>query len=189
MNTQTHLLLAAAAFGRGERGKGQGAILLGALAPDLSIFALAAWAVGTGLSSAAVWEEAYWSEPWQTLSAISNSLPLWGTVLLVGLAVRSRPATLFAAAGLLHLGLDLPLHADDAHRHFWPLSDWRFRSPVSYWDPAHHGIAAGMVEAALGAALVAVLWRRHRARRVRAALVAVALAYALVPIGWIVSVG
>jgi len=33
----------------------------------------------------------------------------------------------------------LPVHHDDGHRHFFPLSDWRFESPVSYWDPAHYG--------------------------------------------------
>ena len=40
---------------------------------------------------------------------------------------------------LLHFACDLPLHHDDAHRHFLPLSLWRFESPVSYWDPKRFG--------------------------------------------------
>ena len=31
---------------------------------------------------------------------------------------------------------------DDAHRHFYPLSDYRFISLVSYWDPRHYGTVA-----------------------------------------------
>ena len=189
MNTQTHLLLAAAVLGRRVGPRAQTAILAGALAPDLSIFALAGFAVLTGMSGEAVWEGAYWSEPWQTLSAISNSFPLWGAALALSLSLRRRLPALFCAAALLHLAFDLPLHADDAHRHFWPLTDWRFHSPVSYWDPAHFGRIASVAEAIGGLSLVWILWRRHRARWVRIALSLAALAYAAVPVFWIVSLG
>ena len=194
MNTQTHLLLAAAVLGRnmgpkGQAPKGQATVLAGALVPDLSIFALAAFGLATGLSGAQIWEEAYWAEPWQTLSALSNSVPLWGAGLASSLALGRRLPALFFAAGLLHLAFDLPLHAEDAHRHFWPLTDWRFRSPVSYWDPRHHGRIASAAEALGGLLLVTVLWRRHRARRVRAVLALTALAYAAVPAFWLLSLG
>jgi len=42
----------------------------------------------------------------------------------------------------------LALHHDDAHRHFLPLSGFRFESPISYWDPAHYGLVFGAVELA-----------------------------------------
>ena len=189
MNTQTHLLLASAVLGRGATRRQHAGILMGALTPDLSIFALAAVAVATGMSGEAVWEGAYWSEPWQTLSAISNSVPLWAAGLAVSSWLRRRALVLLFAAGLLHLAFDLPLHADDAHRHFWPLSDWRFHSPVSYWDPAHHGRVASLVEAAGGLTLVSVLWRRHGARWVRLGLSLAALSYAAVPLFWLWSLG
>ena len=32
---------------------------------------------------------------------------------------------------------------------FWPLSSWRFVSPVSYYDPAHFGRVFMIVEIAL----------------------------------------
>ena len=189
MNTQTHLLLAAAVLGRRASPRAQGAILAGALAPDLSIFALAGFALVTGMSGEAIWQGAYWAEPWQTLSAISNSVPLWGAGLALSLSLRRRTMALFCAAALLHLAFDFPLHADDAHRHFWPLSDWRFHSPVSYWDPAHHGRIASLVEAAGGLGLVVLLWRRHAGRWARVALALAALGYVAVPVFWIVSLG
>lgn len=189
MNTQTHLLFASALLGRRATRGEQAAILAGAFLPDLSIFALAGWAAATGLPQEEVWGTAYWSGPWQLASMASNSAPLWGALLGAGLLVRRRWLVLLAGAGLLHLACDLPLHAEDAHAHFWPVTTWRFRSPVSYWDPAHHGRAASVAEAALGLTLSAVLWRRHRARLVRTALVLCALAYLAVPAYWLWRLG
>ncbi len=68
----------------------------------------------------------------------------------------------FFGAGLLHLAFDLPLHHEDARRHFWPISDAVFRSPVSYWDPRHYGHIAAPVEVMLCLALSVVLWRRFQ---------------------------
>ena len=193
MNTQTHLLLASAVLGHRAGGREHAAILAGALAPDLSIFALAGLAVLAGMSGAEVWEDAYWSEPWQTLSAVSNSVPLWGAGLALALLAARPPQRRilapFCGAALLHLAFDLPVHAEDAHRHFWPLTDWRFRSPLSYWDPAYHGRWVSAVEAAGGLALVGVLWRRHRTRWVRVALALAAFGYAAMPVFWLVSLG
>ena len=193
VNTQTHLLLASAVLGRRASGPEQAAILAGALAPDLSIFALAGFGAVTGMSGEAMWEGAYWSEPWQILSAISNSVPLWGAGLALALLVLPprwrRIAALFCGAALLHLAFDLPVHAEDAHRHFWPLTDWRFRAPVSYWDPAYYGRWVSAVEAVGGLALAGLLWRRHRRPRARVALGLAALSYVAVPVFWIVSLG
>ena len=47
---------------------------------------------------------------------------------------------------VLHSLLDLPVHNDDAHRHFFPLSNYRFISPISYWDPNHYGGIVSVVE-------------------------------------------
>ena len=47
-------------------------------------------------------------------------------------------------------------HRDDSHRHPYPLSDWRFISPLSYWDPVHHGQWLGLAEASLVAEVIAM---------------------------------
>ena len=38
------------------------------------------------------------------------------------------------------------IHHDDAHAHFRPISDWRFESPISYWDSEHYGNVFGALE-------------------------------------------
>ena len=76
--------------------------------------------------------------------------------------------TAFAGAGLLHLALDFPLHTHDARMHFWPVSDWVFESPFSYWDNAAHAGVIGPMEFFLTLFCASLLWRRfsHFAVRV-----------------------
>jgi hypothetical protein len=94
-----------------------------------------------------------------------------------------RAALIFAFAGsaLLHSVIDFLCHRNDGHMHFWPLTEWRFRSPVSYWDPAHFGTWFGLFEAALGIALAVILWRRYSALWLRIALTLAIAAYVAVP--------
>ena len=66
------------------------------------------------------------------------------------------PLAVQPQAALLHLAFDLPLHHSDARPHFWPLSDWVFRPPLSYWNPARHGDLVGAVEIGACVALCAL---------------------------------
>ena len=59
------------------------------------------------------------------------------------------------------------MHREDAHGHFFPLTDWRFVSPVSYWDPAHLGALGAAIEWVLLAAVSVVTWRRAETGRAR----------------------
>lgn len=58
----------------------------------------------------------------------------------------------------VHCLIDLPVHHDDAHRHFFPFSEYRFFSPVSYWDPQHFGNYVLTVEIVLTLILGGYLW-------------------------------
>jgi hypothetical protein len=189
MLTTTHLLIGAAALARpGQRWRNAGA-LAGGLAPDLPIYALWMWSKVAGIPEAAVWRDYFFRPEWQRAADIGHSLPLHAAVLALGLSLaRGRPGALasflaaFAAAALLHVAADFPVHVDDAHAHFWPLSEWRFRAPISYWDPRHHGDVFRWAEIALGIALAALLWRRFRAPIVRTLLALAVLLYAGVPL-------
>jgi hypothetical protein len=70
----------------------------------------------------------------------------------------------FAGSGLLHAVADFATHHDDARRQFWPLSDWVFRSPVSYWDQRFYGDVFAVFEVGLVVLLALFLfWQFRRA--------------------------
>ncbi len=163
MNTPAHVLLAVVAAGKpASRGRNT-ALITGALFPDMMMFVMVAWERWiNGLSIEQIFREAYFSNFWQEIFAINNSAPIFAVLLVVGLVLRIDWLWAFGLAALLHAVCDLPLHHDDGHPHFWPFTDWIFVSPVSYWDPRHHGIAAGWVEAGLSVALSVILLRRFK---------------------------
>ncbi len=202
MNTQSHVLMGAAFFGRPlPRLAWAGAA--GGILPDLPMYTIVAALGLLGYSVSDIFDRLYWEPWWQIANAIGHNFLLWGTLTIVAaLAIaRSRtgppqassPASgsetagvaalvfAFSASALLHSLIDFLTHRADAHMHFWPLSDWRFRSPVSYWDPDHYGNWFGLFEAALGIALILVLFRRYRALPLRAGLLVALGLYVAVP--------
>ncbi|WP_328795073.1 cobalamin biosynthesis protein CobQ [Jannaschia marina] len=110
----------------------------------------------------------YFSDAWQTVFAVDNSVFVWGALLALGLWLQRGWIVALAGAGLLHLALDFPLHAGDGRPHFWPLSDWVFDSPLSYWDSAHHGGVVGAAEILISVGLAAWLLTRFRHLGMRA---------------------
>lgn len=149
------------AFGRVGEGRRNAAALFGGFVPDLSLYALAGVAIlWMGVPAETVFREYYYSPAWQQIFKIDNSFVIWGAVLVVALWTKRHVLSVFAASGLLHIALDFPFHNDDARPHFWPISDWVFESPVSYWDPAHYGGMIGWVEWLACAVCLAALWRR-----------------------------
>ena len=160
MNTPAHLLIGVAALGRPDAKGTTLAAFAGALLPDLSLYLMVGWSIwGAGIPAETVFRELYYSDAWQAVFAVDNSFVLWGAALALALWWRRPAAIAFAGAGLLHLALDFPLHTHDARMHFWPVSDWVFESPLSYWDSrAHAGMVAPVAWAmAAGAATVVIL--------------------------------
>jgi hypothetical protein len=181
LQTPTHVLIAAAAFARPGAAKINAAALAGGFLPDAFLFAVWGWSKFAGVSEADLWGRLYWSDSVQLGQAVSNSFPLFAAILAAALALRMRAAAVFAASALLHLVCDFLLHAKDAHQHFWPLSAWRFESPVSYWDPAYYGACVSVIEGALALALIALLFQRFKAGWIRSVLILAALTYVAVP--------
>ncbi len=211
MNTQTHLLLASALFARTGARKANLAVLAGAFVPDGALFAMFLGSRIAGIPEGEFWGKIYFGPFVQSVQAVANSAPLYAAIALLGwilarqavtpataMSHEASPlgangllplATLFGLAALTHLAGDFPVHVNDAHRHFWPLSDWRFRSPVSYWDPAHYGQWFSLFEMALGIALAVILWRRFSARWVRTLMGLAILLYIAVPAYFILMIG
>lgn len=121
-------------------------LIIGAILPDVIIIIFYAWHLLIGTPEPLIWSIAYYDPVWQAAIDIFNSIPLLLILLLVGWYFKQPLIIVLIASMLLHTIGDFPLHHDDGHRHFFPFSDWRFISPVSYWDPAHHGKITGIIE-------------------------------------------
>ena len=191
MMTQTHLLIAAAGFTRPEQPLRNTAALLGGLVPDLALYTLFAWSRLSGVSMEEIFTQRYWSPSWQAAMSPGNSIPVF-TLLLCAAAIGYRhlenhraimlAVMVFAGAALAHIALDFPLHVDDGHTHLWPITDWKFESPVSYWDPDHFGNWVRPLEFVLGLACLSVVFTRFKARWVRALAVFGMIAYIAEPL-------
>ncbi|MFZ1661745.1 MAG: cobalamin biosynthesis protein CobQ [Paracoccaceae bacterium] len=157
------------------------AAVLGGLAPDVSLYLMASWAMYVQhIPARTVFRELYFSPSWQNVFAVDNSFFLWGLVLMLAIWRQMPCLTAFTGAGFVHLCCDFPLHNEDARRQFWPISDYVFRSPLSYYNPVRYGNIIGPLEMALCVVLSVVLWRRFTSKGARI-LIALALATEVVP--------
>lgn len=161
------------------------AALAGSFLPDAPMFVMFAYAKFAGFGHADLWPEPnglYWNAVWQAWINAAHSLPVYLVLLGLALAVRLDWLKVFALAGLLHIAFDFPFHREDGHAHLWPFSDWKFVSPVSYWDPAHYGMIMLPIEAMIVAVSIVVLWRRYQSFVSRIALGGAAAAFLSTPV-------
>lgn len=132
------------------------AVLIGAVAPDLALYALsfggAAWfRWGEGRPWGDVMRHMYgnlfYNDPWWISFHNLLHSPLVLVVALLALYAYLGQAAFvhswwvwFFGSCMLHTLVDIPVHHDDGPLVFWPLHwGFRFESPVSYWDPKHYG--------------------------------------------------
>lgn len=168
MRTPAHLIFGATAFGGTGDKRVTRAAVWGSLVPDLSLYIMVAVSIWVlGIPAHRVFDELYFSDAWQNVFAIDNSFVLWGCLLAAAIYWRWPAVRAFASGGLLHLACDFPLHNEDARRQFWPISDYVFRSPLSYYDPHRHGNIVGPIEMTICVVFSIVLWRRYKNRKAR----------------------
>ena len=146
MNTPAHAMINLFLLGRQRTGEKVIPILIGSVLPDIAIIVMYFWHLLLGTPESLIWSVEYFKPGWQGFIDSFNSIPL----LLLGMTVcwKTKQPFLFVlfTSMLLHTLGDFPVHHDDAHRHFFPFTDWQFSSPVSYWDPAHYGNWFSIVE-------------------------------------------
>ena len=149
---------------------------LGAALPDVPAF------VGTAyfaIKNGGVWieedlEAIYFAGPFGAMgSALHSIVPVGALLALYGafglLRFDGRRILLWLLLGWAgHTVVDFLTHADDLRPLFWPLLDWRWSSPVSYYNPRYYGREFMLVSHVSMLAIVAVLSvRRLRERRER----------------------
>jgi len=162
MNTPAHVIINLLVLGKGKETKHQLAIAAGALLPDVPMFGFYFFEkIIRKIPEYVIWTHQYHQVSWQNIFDAFHSLPVIGIGLAWSLYARNHLGVLLFSSMLLHVAGDFPLHHDDAHRHFFPLSDWRFESPVSYWDPRYYGEVAASLEILVVIVSCLVLFSRY----------------------------
>ena len=161
-------------------------IVAGGLVPDLpayTFFFVNTFILGT--SQQLMWDVLYFDSAWSPLITLSHSLLLWPLLLLVATITKQRLLQWFSLSALLHASLDFFVHHDDAYRHFWPLTDWRFFSPLSYYDPLYYGSWVNSVDSIIVIALLAWLGSIYNSKWARIGIGTLIVLYVFVYIiGW-----
>lgn len=189
MNTPAHLILGLAAFGKPGWPRVTVAAIAGSLIPDLSLYLLAGASMALGLPHDVIFGELYFSDLWQSIFAIDNSWFVWAAVLTLGLWLRRPWLWTLAAAAMLHLASDLPLHHDDGRAQFWPLTDQIYASPFSYWDTAYGAGWIAPLLLAMVVVLAVVLYRRFDGWTMRLTILALVLAEFSISVVWLYAFG
>lgn len=181
MNTPTHVIVSLLSLVREDKARIAVPVIVGAVLPDLAMVGFYAFQkLVKQTPESVIWGELYHASEWQALFDVFNSLPILAVILVIAWRAKLHWLLLLSLSMTIHVLLDLPVHREDAHHHFYPLSDWAFFSPISYWDPCHYGSFVTAIEVvilALGCGWI--LWRFKSAlmRATAVVLLVVTVAY------------
>lgn len=134
MNTPAHVIINLALLGKRAKWAYSGVIMIGGILPDIPLliaYGIQASIIGSSLSRL--------EAPLLWISEVLHAFPILLLAMLLAWCLH-RPSFLWLCLSMfLHALFDFPIHNEFAHRHFYPLSDFQFLSPFSYWDPQYFG--------------------------------------------------
>ncbi len=108
----------------------------GAVVPDAPALLVATGLLISGTPRPQIVFRTYHRSPWRELHLVAHAL--WPATLL---GLPGRRSRALVGGWLTHLAVDYATHHDDAWPPLWPLTTWRWASPVSYWQNDHHACA------------------------------------------------
>ncbi len=133
------------------------AFVIGALLPDIPVYIFfLVCGVLLGYGHEQLWDDMYFNSAWSIAFTLSHSLLLWPLLYVVARYKKWFLVQWVAISAIFHIVVDFCVHTADAYMHFWPLSHWRFISPISYWDSASYGHYVGSFDA--GVVLLLLIW-------------------------------
>ena len=175
MTTHSHAILNIALLSKRDKPFLHRYAFIGAVLPDLPLFIFfIIESVIRKTPQRELWGSVYFTEAWQNFFDIFNSVPL--ILILLGIGyylLNSEKITVFAWSLLIHCGFDFLTHHDDGHHHFFPLSDFAFESPISYWDRDHYAAIVAPIERVVILTASIYLFPRLKTRLARGCLVIV----------------
>lgn len=136
-------------------------VVLGAILPDVPIFFFFGWySFVDPKKQQEIWRTLYFDPGWQAFFNLFNSIPIFLALLFVAWKFKLTRLLFFSISCLLHVLEDFFIHMEDAHAHFYPFSNYKFMSPVSYWDTGGFGYYVSMIETTI-VLVVSLLLFRH----------------------------
>ena len=171
MNTQSHAIISYYIVRKGLEQRSflppaiNTVLFCGGLAPDFPLYIFFGWYTAIQpASQQVIWRELYFRQDWQVIFDLSHSLPMWIAAGLIFWYFKLARSSLFCLAAGLSALQDFLVHHGDAHAHFYPLSSFRFQSPVSYWNPKHYGHYFSIIEIVLSVAAGVWIYKRLQSR-------------------------
>ena len=158
MRTYSHALLtlAAARYLKQKDGPSATWAAVGATMPDLPAGIGAAWLLDRGRHSREDFlQEVCGRSVFRRLDAALHSVLFVTTALLLYATLeavehdRGKTSLAFLLGWAGHVATDTLTHGSDARPLLWPLSKWRFYSPVSYRERERYGRMFTVVEHAV----------------------------------------
>ena len=175
MTTHSHAILNMAFLSKRDKPFLNTYAFIGAVLPDIPIFVFfIVESIIRKTPEGELWDTLYFTESWQNFFDIFNSVPF--ILILLGIGyylLNSERVTVLAWSLLIHCAFDFLTHHDDGHHHFFPLSDYVFASPVSYWDRNHYAGIVAPIERVVFLIASVYLYGRLKTRLARWGLIAV----------------
>lgn len=141
------------------------AFVLGALFPDTPTYLFfIVCGVILGYSGETMWDDMYFNSGWSIPITLTHSFILWPLLIAVACYFGWHLIRWFSISAFLHAAVDFFVHTADAYRHFWPVSDWKFVSPISYWNNAEYGRYVSTFDSLLVIGLLAYLYTKYTGR-------------------------
>lgn len=139
------------------------AFVLGALFPDTPtyLFFIVCGLI-LGYSGQEMWGDMYFNSGWSIPITLTHSFILWPILIATASYFGWRFIGWFSMSAFFHSAVDFFVHTDDAYRHFYPFSNWKFHSPISYYNPTEFGQYVSAFDSLLVLVLIVFLYYRYR---------------------------
>jgi hypothetical protein len=138
------------------------AFVLGALFPDTPTYLFfVVCGLILGYSGEAMWDDMYFNSGWSIPITLTHSFIIWPLMIAVSSYFSLKFLKWFSVSALFHNIVDFFVHTDDAYRHFYPFSDWKFHSPISYWNSAEYGAYVSAFDSLLVLGLLTYLYTKY----------------------------
>ena len=138
------------------------AFVLGALLPDSPTYLFfIVYGLILGYSGEVMWDDMYFNSGWSIPITLTHSFIIWPILIASATFFEWKFVRWFSISALFHVIVDFWVHTEDAYRHFYPVSNWKFHSPISYWNPSEYGLYVSAFDSLVVLGLLTYLYTKY----------------------------